>query len=131
MQHAPLIATGLEQDQRPWGWYHVLAVADHFKVKMLEVLPKSRLSLQRHQHRQEYWVVVQGVAEVTVDEQVQTLTIGQAVHVPVGAVHRLANPGDTLLLVAEIATGVYVGEDDIERLADDYQRVTPAVSDEL
>jgi mannose-6-phosphate isomerase-like protein (cupin superfamily) len=117
--------TPLEHDERPWGSYDVLAVAPHFKLKLLHVKPGARLSLQRHQQRLEHWVVVAGVAEVEIDGQASMLSAGQHVLIPLLAKHRLRNPGDTLLTVAEIATGAAVREDDIERFDDDYGRAKP------
>ncbi|MDR3473888.1 MAG: mannose-1-phosphate guanylyltransferase/mannose-6-phosphate isomerase [Devosia sp.] len=107
---------------RPWGGYSNILVGDRFQVKRLFVNPGKRLSLQRHHHRSEHWVVVRGTAEVTLDGQVTTLTENQSVYLPLGAVHRLANPGKILLELIEVQTGSYLGEDDIIRIEDEFGR---------
>ena len=110
---------------RPWGYYQSLDVGDLHQVKRIVVKPGGRLSLQKHRHRAEHWTVVQGVAEVTVDEDVKTLKENESVYIPLGAVHRMANPGKTPMTLIEVQYGDYLGEDDIIRLEDDYGR-TPA-----
>ncbi|WP_108663480.1 mannose-1-phosphate guanylyltransferase/mannose-6-phosphate isomerase [Acuticoccus kandeliae] len=107
---------------RPWGGYSSIMNGPRFQVKHLFVSPGKRLSLQKHHHRQEHWVVVRGTAEVTIDGEVQTLTENQSTYIPLGAVHRLANPGRILLEVIEVQTGSYLGEDDIVRLQDEWGR---------
>lgn len=107
---------------RPWGWYEVLDMDQGFQVKRITVNPSSGLSLQRHKHRAEHWVVVQGKARVTKDEDSFILTQNQSTYVPKGTKHRLENPGDEPLEIIEVQTGEYLGEDDIERFADDYNR---------
>jgi mannose-1-phosphate guanylyltransferase/mannose-6-phosphate isomerase len=107
---------------RPWGYYQVIGGGDFYQVKRLVVEPGARLSLQRHSHRAEHWVVVNGIADVTVDKETSRLGVNQSTFIPLGAVHRLANPGEELLTVIEVQYGDYLGEDDIERFADDYDR---------
>ena len=107
---------------RPWGGYSSLAMGERFQVKRLFVKPGKQLSLQKHHHRSEHWVVVRGTAEVTVDDKVQMLGENQSVYIPQGAVHRLANHGKILLELIEVQTGSYLGEDDIVRLEDEFGR---------
>jgi mannose-1-phosphate guanylyltransferase/mannose-1-phosphate guanylyltransferase/mannose-6-phosphate isomerase len=107
---------------RPWGSYQGIDLGPRFQVKRLTVAPGSRLSLQSHRHRAEHWVVVEGVAEVTCDDQVFQLYPDQSTYIPLGAVHRLANPGDQPLHVIEVQSGDYLGEDDIQRYEDIYGR---------
>jgi mannose-6-phosphate isomerase-like protein (cupin superfamily) len=109
-------------EERPWGAYTVLIDAPHMKVKQLWVKPGHRLSLQLHHQREEHWIVTQGVAEVTVDDTVQTIPTGTYIHIPRESKHRLANPGTEMLEILEVQQGTYFGEDDIVRFADDYQR---------
>jgi mannose-1-phosphate guanylyltransferase/mannose-6-phosphate isomerase len=106
----------------PWGYFQSVEEGDGYKVKRLVVEPGARLSLQRHKHRAEHWVVVAGVAEVTVGDTTQRLKTNQSTFIRQGEIHRLANPGDELLTVIEVQYGDYLGEDDIERFADDYDR---------
>jgi mannose-1-phosphate guanylyltransferase/mannose-6-phosphate isomerase len=107
---------------RPWGWYQRLDLGSRFQVKRIVVKPGTRLSLQKHMHRAEHWVVVRGVAEATVEERVILLHETESVYVPIGAVHRLANPGRIPLELIEVQVGAYLGEDDIIRLEDVYGR---------
>ena len=107
---------------RPWGSYQGIDLGQRFQVKRLTVSPGSRLSLQSHRHRAEHWVVVEGVAEVTCDDEVFQLQPNQSTYIPLGAVHRLANPGTEPLHVIEVQSGEYLGEDDIERYEDVYGR---------
>lgn len=107
---------------RPWGWYQVTDHGDDFQVKRIVVNPKGRLSLQKHGHRAEHWVVVRGTAQVTVGDEVSLLTPNQHAHIPLGAIHRLENPGNTPVELVEVQCGDYLGEDDIVRLEDIYQR---------
>jgi mannose-1-phosphate guanylyltransferase/mannose-6-phosphate isomerase len=109
---------------RPWGWYDSIDVGERFKVKRIQVKPGASLSLQKHQHRAEHWVVVRGEAEITCGERTERLQENQSTYIPQGAVHRLANPGKIPLEIIEVQSGAYLGEDDIERLADDYGRGT-------
>ena len=102
--------------------YLVLDEADGFKVKRICVKGQSRLSYQRHQHRQEHWFVVQGVAHVTIDGEVHEVPAGAAIDIPLQAAHRVANRGEETLIFIEVQRGSYLGEDDIERLEDDYGR---------
>jgi mannose-6-phosphate isomerase-like protein (cupin superfamily) len=97
-------------------------VNDGYKVKRIHVAPGSRLSLQTHEHRSEHWVVICGVATCTVDGTVRQVSPGESVDVPTGAPHRIANDGDTELVIVEVQLGDYTGEDDICRLEDDYGR---------
>jgi mannose-1-phosphate guanylyltransferase len=108
---------------RPWGGYTSLHMGERFQVKRLFVKPGKRLSLQKHHHRSEHWVVVRGTAEATVGETVHTLAENESIHIPVGSVHRLANPGKILLEVIEVQVGSYLGEDDIVRMDDEYGRL--------
>jgi len=110
---------------RPWGTYTVLEEGARFKVKRLVVYPGAALSLQLHHHRSEHWVVVTGVAQVTNGDLECRLQVGQSTYVPQGTIHRLANPGAELLEIIEVQTGSYLGEDDIVRLDDLYQRGPP------
>jgi mannose-6-phosphate isomerase-like protein (cupin superfamily) len=111
------------KEQRPWGHYEVLAdEADH-KVKRITVDPGKRLSLQRHRRRSEHWHMISGQAIVTVDGQDVPLRPGDSVNVHCGAAHRIHNPGADPVVFIEVQRGDYFGEDDIERLADDYGRV--------
>ena len=110
------------RDHRPWGWFETLALADRFQVKRIVVNPGAALSLQSHFHRSEHWVVVSGTARVTVDETVTLVTENQSIYVPLGAVHRMENPGKVPMVLIEVQTGVYLGEDDIVRYEDVYSR---------
>ena len=107
---------------RPWGGYSSVLVGDRFQVKRLFVKPGKRLSLQRHHHRSEHWIVVRGTAEVTIDGKVSMLTENQSIYLPLGCTHRLANPGKILLELIEVQTGSYLGEDDIIRIEDEFGR---------
>jgi len=107
---------------RPWGGYSSVLSGDRFQVKRLFVKPGKKLSLQKHHHRAEHWVVVTGTAEVTIDGQVSTLTENESIYLPLGCVHRLANPGKILLELIEVQTGSYLGEDDIIRIEDEFGR---------
>jgi len=107
---------------RPWGYYESIDAGDGFQVKRLMIKPGARLSLQRHKHRAEHWVVVSGEAKVTRDNEELHLRANQSTYIPTGAKHRLENPGVDPLYVIEVQSGTYLGEDDIERFADDYRR---------
>lgn len=107
---------------RPWGWYDSVDEGERFKVKRIQVNPKASLSLQKHHHRAEHWVVVKGTAEITRGRETLLLTENQSTYIPLGEVHRLANPGSIPLEIVEVQSGYYLGEDDIVRLADCYGR---------
>jgi mannose-6-phosphate isomerase len=112
-----------EHDERPWGSYTVLSDEAHdHKVKRLVVHPGRRLSYQRHAKRAEHWFIVAGTAEVTLDGVVTTLGPGQSIDIPLEGAHRIANAGDTDVVLIEVQHGTYFGEDDIVRLEDDYGR---------
>jgi len=107
---------------RPWGYYKILADNDRFKNKEIVVFPKKRLSLQRHQRRSEHWYIIDGRAEITIDDKTFVLEPGQSVDIPKGAFHRIANPGSENVRFIEVQTGDYFGEDDIQRIEDDFGR---------
>jgi mannose-6-phosphate isomerase len=109
-------------ERRPWGSFYVLDEGDGFKVKRIVVVPQGRLSLQSHKHRSEHWTVVAGEATVTVGDSVRKLTRGLSVDVALGARHRLENFGDEDVVIVEVQFGDYLGEDDIVRYEDAYQR---------
>lgn len=116
----------LPVDHRPWGWFETLTLSGRFQVKQIHVKPGGVLSLQSHAHRAEHWVVVEGTAKVTLDDEVQLLSENQSIYVPLGAKHRLENPGNAELVLIEIQTGSYFGEDDIVRYEDKYARMVTA-----
>jgi mannose-1-phosphate guanylyltransferase/mannose-6-phosphate isomerase len=107
---------------RPWGWYDSIDEGGRFKVKRIQVRPGASLSLQKHHHRAEHWVVVSGTAEITNGDKVLLLTENQSTYIPLGVVHRLANPGTIPLEIIEVQSGSYLGEDDIVRFEDTYGR---------
>lgn len=107
---------------RPWGWYDSVDEGQNFKVKRIQVNPKSSLSLQKHNHRAEHWVVVRGVAEITNGEKVIFLSENESTYIPQGVLHRLSNPGEVPLEIIEVQSGSYLGEDDIIRFEDKYGR---------
>jgi glycosyltransferase involved in cell wall biosynthesis/mannose-6-phosphate isomerase-like protein (cupin superfamily) len=109
-------------DRRPWGSFTVLDEGSNYKVKRLEVLPRKRLSYQKHSKRAEHWVVVQGTAKVTLDDREIIVRNGEDIDIAVGAAHRVENPGDETLIFIEVQRGSYLGEDDIVRLEDDFGR---------
>ena len=109
-------------DRRPWGWFESLAIGGRFQVKRLVVVPGGKLSLQSHMHRSEHWIVVEGTARVTIDENVQLVGENQSVYIPMGSKHRLENPGKVPMVLIEVQTGSYLGEDDIHRYDDVYAR---------
>lgn len=113
-----------EPVQRPWGTYQSIHNADRAQVKLIIVNPGAKLSLQRHHHRAEHWVVVRGTARVTRGETDFLLSENESTFIPLGAMHRLENPGKIPLHVIEVQSGSYLGEDDIERFEDDYGRET-------
>lgn len=110
---------------RPWGWYDSIEAGERFQVKLVSVKPGASLSLQKHHHRAEHWVVVKGTAEVTRGGKTFLLTENQSTYIPLGEIHRLHNPGKTALELIEIQSGSYLGEDDIVRFDDNYGRVVP------
>ena len=120
-EQAQVIEAGA-RDYRPWGEFETVNEGVRFKVKRITVKPGGRLSLQRHHHRAEHWVVVQGMARVECDGQVKFLHEDQSIYIPMGSAHRLENPGRIPLELIEVQTGGYLGEDDIVRLADEYGR---------
>src|SRR5580700_3343552 len=107
---------------RPWGYYQGVDAGSHYQVKRIVVKPNAMLSLQKHFHRSEHWVVVRGVAEVTIGSEVRTIHENESIYIPIGSVHRLANPGTIPLELIEVQVGSYLGEDDIVRLTDHYGR---------
>jgi mannose-1-phosphate guanylyltransferase/mannose-6-phosphate isomerase len=113
------------RELRPWGWFERIAAGERFQVKRIMVKPGASMSLQSHQHRAEHWVIVAGTATVTVGESVRELGENQSVYIPAGARHRLENKGETPILLIEVQTGAYLGEDDILRYQDQYARPTP------
>ena len=115
-------AEAFPRDHRPWGWFETLALADRFQVKRIVVKPGAALSLQSHVHRAEHWIVVSGTARVTVGDQVSLVSENQSVFIPLGAKHRLENPGKLPMVLIEVQTGAYLGEDDIIRYEDVYAR---------
>jgi mannose-6-phosphate isomerase len=112
----------LENSERPWGRYEVLQEADNYKVKSIHVSPGKRLSYQRHQKRSEHWYITQGNGEVILDGTVQPVSVGSVIQVPQGMLHRISNTGNIELIFIEVQTGSYFGEDDIERVEDDFGR---------
>lgn len=121
IQNAPQ-AEGFRRCHRPWGYYETLSLGTRYQVKRIMVKPGAALSLQSHVHRAEHWVVVEGSAHVTVDEDVSLITENQSVYIPLGAVHRLENRGKVPLNLIEVQSGAYLGEDDIIRYEDVYSR---------
>ena len=118
----------LERGERPWGSYTVLEENNNYKIKRIEVLPGQRLSLQKHHHRSEHWIVVSGTAQVTCGESEFKVNINESTFIPIGEMHRLENPGKITLVIIEVQNGEYLGEDDIVRYQDDYQRQVPVQS---
>ncbi|PYS88959.1 MAG: mannose-6-phosphate isomerase [Acidobacteria bacterium] len=109
-------------DYRPWGSFTILDEGAGYKVKRIEVLPGGRLSYQKHARRIEHWLVVQGAARFTLDGAERIVHVGETADIPIGALHRVENPGPELLIFIEIQRGDYLGEDDIVRVSDDYGR---------
>lgn len=112
----------LPRDFRPWGWFESLVVGERFQVKRIHVHPGAALSLQSHHHRAEHWVVVEGTAKITIDDETKLVSENQSVYIPLGAVHRMENPGMVPMVLIEVQTGAYLGEDDIIRYEDVYAR---------
>ena len=112
----------MEQGKRPWGSYVILDEKSNYKIKRIEVNPGQRLSLQKHHHRSEHWIVVSGTALVTRGEVQQIVNVNESTFIPVGVNHRLENPGKIPLIIIEVQNGEYLGEDDIVRFEDTYGR---------
>lgn len=121
VKRAPQAET-FPRDHRPWGWFETLVLGERFQVKRIVVKPGAALSLQSHVHRSEHWIVVEGTARVTVDAEVKLVSENQSVYIPLGAVHRMENPGKVPMVLIEVQTGAYLGEDDIIRYEDVYAR---------
>jgi len=119
---APALTREHLQVFRPWGSYQSLDQGERYQVKRIIVKPQGRLSLQKHHHRAEHWVVVRGTAQVTINGEVRTLHENESTYIPIGATHRLENPGRINLELIEVQSGSYLGEDDIVRFDDDYHR---------
>ncbi|MGB7316661.1 MAG: cupin domain-containing protein, partial [Planktotalea sp.] len=115
-------ANQFTRDHRPWGWFDSLAMGPRFQVKRIVVTPGGQLSLQSHVHRAEHWIVVEGTAHVTIDDDVKMVTENQSVFIPLGAIHRMENRGKVNMTLIEVQTGSYLGEDDIIRYEDVYAR---------
>ena len=115
-------ATAFRRDHRPWGWFESLAMGKRFLVKRIVVHPGAALSLQSHHQRAEHWIVVEGTARVTIGDKVQLVSENQSVYIPLGEKHRLENPGRFPMVLIEVQTGAYLGEDDITRYEDIYAR---------
>lgn len=113
-----------QSDTRPWGTWLVTDVGPGFVVKRITVRPGQRLSLQRHRHREEHWIVVAGTGQVVLGDDTVTLETGGTTRIPIGAAHRIANPGTVDLVFVEVQRGALLAEDDIERLDDAYGRIT-------
>lgn len=116
------------QKQRPWGSASVLEEGNRYKIKRVEVQPGHRLSLQTHQHRNEHWIVVSGTAKVTCGDKESFLATNQSTYIPACTTHRLENPGTIPLVLIEVQSGEYLGEDDIVRLQSDYGEYEPLES---
>jgi len=124
MDKAGIDETSPRFDRRPWGTFTVLDEGQNYKVKRIEVLPGKRLSYQKHSRRAEHWMVVEGEAKVTLNGEEIILRTGETVDIPIEAAHRIENPrGAEMLVFIEIQRGSYLGEDDIVRLHDDFNRV--------
>ena len=108
---------------RPWGKYDSIDMGDRYQVKRITVNPGAKLSVQKHHHRAEHWVVVRGIAKVTRGEETILLSENQSTYIPLGEIHALENPGKIALELIEVQSGSYLGEDDIVRLEDNYGRV--------
>ena len=115
-------ATDYRRGHRPWGYYDSIDSGERFQVKRIVVTPGGTLSLQKHHHRAEHWVVVRGTAEVTIGTEIRAVHENESIYIPIGAVHRLANRGKIPLELIEVQTGSYLGEDDIIRIEDVYKR---------
>jgi mannose-6-phosphate isomerase len=113
-----------EHSERPWGSYTVIDEGPGYRVKRIEILPRRRLSYQRHAHRTEHWFVVGGAGTVMLEGREIDVGVGDTAEIPAGAAHRAANRGEELFVFIEVAHGDYVGEDDIIRLEDDFGRIS-------
>jgi len=111
------------REERPWGSFTILDEGESYKIKRIEVLAGKRLSYQTHSRRSEHWMVVAGTAKVTLDGKETTMGTGGTIDVPIGAAHRIENVGGGILVFIEIQRGSYLGEDDIQRLQDDFGRL--------
>jgi mannose-1-phosphate guanylyltransferase/mannose-6-phosphate isomerase len=116
-------ATEHRRNYRPWGYYQSIDQGPRYQVKRIVVRPGGRLSLQKHHHRAEHWVVVRGAAEVTLNDKVTLVHENESIYLPIGSTHRLANPGKIDVELIEVQTGSYLGEDDILRIEDDFNRM--------
>lgn len=110
------------KEERPWGWYDVIDQGNRYKVKSIEVNPNASLSLQKHLHRAEHWVVVEGTAQIEVDGKAFIIKENESTYIPLGSKHRLSNRGKIPLRIVEVQSGAYLEEDDIERFDDNYGR---------
>ena len=110
------------KDHRPWGWFESMVLGDCFQVKRIFVKPRAALSLQSHRYRSEHWIVVEGTAKVTIEDEIKMIEAGRSVYIPLGAKHRLENPHDRPMVLIEVQIGTYLGEDDITRYEDLYSR---------
>jgi len=115
--------TNLRTEERPWGSYEILHEHEDYKIKRIVVKPGQRLSLQRHTKRAEHWIIIQGSGIATLNDERIPVTKGSTIHVQLHDIHRIENTGDQELVFVEVQTGTYFGEDDIERLQDDYGRI--------
>ena len=115
-------AETLPRDYRPWGWFESLVIGARFQVKRIVVHPGASLSLQSHHHRAEHWIVVEGTARVVIDDETRLVSENESVYIPLGAIHRMENPGKVPMVLIEVQTGSYLGEDDIIRYEDVYAR---------
>ena len=115
-------ATDHKRVHRPWGYYESIDMGERFQVKRIVVAPGGMLSLQKHRHRAEHWIVVRGTAEVTIGDTIKAVHENESIFIPIGSLHRLANQGRIPLELIEVQTGSYLGEDDIVRLDDIYKR---------
>ena len=113
----------MEREERPWGWHEVIDQGNRYKVKIIQVNPGQKLSLQRHHHRSEHWVVVEGIALVQIEDKETLVFENHSTYIPPNSLHRLSNPGKIPLKVIEVQSGSYLEEDDIERFDDDYGRI--------
>jgi mannose-6-phosphate isomerase len=112
-----------QMEHRPWGFYEVLSDEEDYKVKRITIRPGERLSLQRHKQRREHWFIVRGESLVTIGDKETEAASGQVIDIPQGVLHRIANTGEERLVYIEVQFGCYFGEDDIERVEDDYGRI--------
>ena len=117
------------REERPWGSFTILDEGENYKVKRIEVLAGKRLSYQKHSRRSEHWMVVDGTAKVTLDDHETIVAAGGTIDVPIGAAHRIESIGTGILVFIEIQRGSYLGEDDIQRLQDDFGRLTEPATD--